>query len=107
MELYFTDSANIDRSKAIFDTFETRHILKTKRNKQGDSIHFTDGKGRLYGGRILATNPILTVEHEVLEQGDFPLPAMSILGIGFIRHSRLDFMIEKIVELGIDGKEVN
>jgi 16S rRNA (uracil1498-N3)-methyltransferase len=102
MELYFTETNNISESDAVFDSFESRHVLKTMRRKIGDSIHFTDGQGRLFIGQIAATNPVLRVKYQLVTEEQWPPPALSILGIGFIRHTRMDFMIEKTTELGIN-----
>ncbi len=102
MELYFTETNNISESEAVFDSFESRHVLKTMRRKIGDSIHFTDGQGRLFIGQITTTKPVLRVTYQLIKQEKWPPPALSILGIGFVRHTRMDFMIEKTTELGIN-----
>ena len=102
MELFFTKEINADLSEAEFDSFESQHILKTMRKSNADSIHFTDGEGRLFQGRIFVTKPILKVQYKLIDQIPWPPPYQSALGIGFIRHSRLDYMIEKATELGIN-----
>ncbi len=102
MELYFTETNNISESEAVFDSFESRHVLKTMRRKIGDSIHFTDGQGRLFIGQITTTQPVLRVKYKLINEEQYPPPVLSILGIGFIRHTRMDFMIEKTTELGIN-----
>jgi len=100
MELFFTTPDQIKDTIAEFDRFESQHILKTLRKKKGDSIHFTDGRGRLFSGTIMETRPLLTVRHELLKE--LPQPEVSIhLAVGFIRHTRLDFIIEKGTELGV------
>lgn len=101
VELYFTDPMNISGDDAKFDAFESAHILKTMRNKKGDPIYFTDGEGRLYSGPIIETKPVLKVQSKLVKQLPWPPPLQAILGIGFIRPSRIDFMIEKSTELGI------
>ena len=102
MELYFTYPDNISGDDATFDTFESTHILKTMRNKAGNLIHFTDGEGRLYRGFITETKPSLKAQSKLIKQLPWPPRSQSILGIGFIRPSRLDYMIEKSTELGIN-----
>ena len=101
MEMYFTESDNIHKDHAVFDSFESRHILKTMRKKSGEPIHFTDGKGRLYQGEITTTHPLLKVRPQLVEEHPWPLKFRTILGIGFIRPARLDILIEKATELGI------
>lgn len=102
MELYFTCPENIAGGYAKFDAFESTHILNTMRNKTGDLIHFTDGEGRLYSGHITETRPLLKAQSKLIKQLPWPPRSLSILGIGFIRPSRLDYMIEKSTELGIN-----
>ena len=102
MELYFTDPTNISETEAVFDSFESQHVLRTMRKKEGDSIEFTDGRGTHYIGEITASRPHLRVSYRVIRRLPWPPPGRSILGIGFIRHSRMDFMIEKATELGIN-----
>jgi 16S rRNA (uracil1498-N3)-methyltransferase len=101
MELFFTNDINATQSEAEFDSFESQHILKTMRKGNGDLIHFTDGKGKLFEGQIFDTKPILKVHCKLINQLQWPPPFLSILGIGFIRPSRLDYLIEKATELGI------
>jgi 16S rRNA (uracil1498-N3)-methyltransferase len=99
--LYFTEAANISQLLAEFDHFETQHIVKSMRRNIGERINFTDGRGTLYEGQISALRPKLHVICSVLKQLEWPPPWQSILGIGFIRPSRMDFLIEKATELGI------
>jgi 16S rRNA (uracil1498-N3)-methyltransferase len=100
MELFYTHPNHIDNTSAEFDRFETQHILKTLRKKKGDLIRFTDGRGRLYEGVIEKVRPVLQVHHSLLRET--AAPAVSVtLAVGFIRHTRMDFIIEKGTELGV------
>ena len=101
MEIYFTNLEYISESEAKFDDFETRHILKTMRKKIGDVIHFTDGRGRLFKGIITAIKPDLIVEHTLIKYDNGPIIRLTV-AVGFIRHSRMDFIVEKGSELGIN-----
>ena len=102
MELFFTNAIDKGRSEAEFDSFESQHILKTLRKREGDSVHFTDGRGSLFQGQITTTKPVLKVQFKLVNQLPWPPPSLSILGLGFIRPSRLDYLIEKATELGIN-----
>ena len=101
MELYFTEPTRIGISHAEFDPFESRHILKTMRKKEGERICFTDGQGRLYEGKIIASRPALRVSYQVKQQEVWPPPVQSVLGVASIRPARMDLLIEKATELGI------
>ncbi len=101
MELFFADPAHISPDRAVFDEFESRHILKTLRKTAGDLIDFTDGAGSHYRGEIIRERPALEVRPNLIKRN--PTPGIRIIaGIGFIKQSRLDFIIEKGTELGID-----
>jgi 16S rRNA (uracil1498-N3)-methyltransferase len=102
MELFFTNNIDNTRSEAEFDSFESKHILKTLRKREGDSVHFTDGEGRLFQGEIISVKPILRVKFTLVNQFPWPPLSLAILGVGFIRPSRLDILIEKATELGIN-----
>jgi 16S rRNA (uracil1498-N3)-methyltransferase len=101
MELYFTEPENISSAQAEFDSFESRHIIKTMRKKEGEPLHFTDGRGNLYAGRIIATHPVLRVSCQAEKKGVWPSPVQSVLGVASIRPARMDILIEKATELGI------
>jgi 16S rRNA (uracil1498-N3)-methyltransferase len=100
MELFYTDQEHIGSTEAEFDRFESRHILNTLRKKSGDEIQFTDGCGRLYSGIIYQTLPVLKVHHTLLQESG-PAAVSVQLAIGFIRPARMDFIIEKGTELGV------
>ena len=101
MELYYAEPGNIASEETEFDAFESQHILRARRKRKGDSIYFTDGKGRLYSGIIHSQKPVVTVRHELVRKTENP-PVASALAVGFIKPQRLDFLIEKATELGIN-----
>jgi 16S rRNA (uracil1498-N3)-methyltransferase len=101
MELFFADPENIEVAFAQFDSFESRHVLKTLRKKTGEQIHFTDGLGKLYQGTITATHPLIKLKYALLEEVSPPAPMLSV-GFGFIKPNRMDFVFEKGTELGIN-----
>lgn len=101
MELYYTHSDNINVKEAVFDSFESHHIIKTMRKREGDTLHFTDGRGKLYSGHIISTKPEVRAQYKLVKDMGWPSASMSTLAVGFIRPSRLDYMIEKTTELGI------
>ena len=102
MDLFFTDFQDFETNTARFDAFESKHILKTMRKKTGDELDFTDGKGNLYHGWIIKSHPELIVEYKQVTEMPLPKPRIS-LGIGFIKQTRMDFILEKGTELGISN----
>ena len=101
MELFYNKNAHNNEDEIKFDDFESKHILKSKRKKNGDIIHFTNGKGGLFKGEIKNLKPSVISSCQLVK--NIPSAEKNItLAIGFIRPNRLDFLIEKITEIGIN-----
>ncbi len=101
MELFFNSNSNKNIKEVVFDSFESSHICKSKRKKIGDTINFTDGNGNLYQGQIKKIKPEVITNCKYVEKFEFPEIEI-IMAIGFIRPNRLDFLIEKSTEIGIN-----
>lgn len=100
MELFYAHPENISGSAIRLDDFEARHLVKTLRKNIGDIIDITDGCGKHYSGRITSLKPNLLIEIDAINE----IPSQEkkfALGIGFIRPSRLEFVMEKCTELGV------
>lgn len=79
-----------------------RHAIQVLRLRQGDAIELTNGKGA-YAKAVLADvqKKGATVRIESIEQMPRPLVALHI-GIGMLKNaSRLEWMLEKLTELGV------
>ena len=50
MQLFFSDNTN---NNFTLPHEESKHIIKVLRKKEGDIIHFTDGKGNLLVSEII------------------------------------------------------
>jgi len=102
IELYFTEPKNICNTDIVIDGSDVKHIQKVMRHTIGDKIFVTDGKGKIYEGKI-----------EELKNGSLKINIVSVreyvekyknitLCIPNLRKSdRLEFAIEKATELGI------
>ncbi|HEY3405191.1 MAG TPA: 16S rRNA (uracil(1498)-N(3))-methyltransferase [Ohtaekwangia sp.] len=92
-------------SDGIFflDAEESRHCVKVLRNKPGDSINITDGKGSFYTATITEADPhqctfrIVDTKKEIRK-------AYSIhIAISPTKNAdRIEWFVEKSVELGVD-----
>jgi 16S rRNA (uracil1498-N3)-methyltransferase len=101
MELFFNSDAQPKQDEIEFDKFESNHILKSKRKKVGDEIQFTNGKGDLFSGTLKSIKPKVICNYNWIRK--FPVADKQLtLAVGFIRPNRLDFLIEKITEIGIN-----
>ncbi len=101
MELFFNQNANQESKEIEFDDFESKHILKSKRKKIGDEIYITNGNGDLFDGKINTIKPKVICEYKWLKNTPFPQKKIA-MAVGFIRPNRLDFLIEKVTEIGIN-----
>jgi len=85
----------------ILDDFERRHIIATLRKELNDTIRVTDGQGTLYTGIIKEIGKRLLVE--IKDKEIKPRRSVSVtLACGFIKQNRLDFILEKGTELGVE-----
>ena len=101
MELFFNRYALPEKDEIEFDDFESQHILKSKRKRIGNEIHFTNGKGDLFSGTLGAIKPKVICSCNWLKNIP-PVKNKITMAVGFIRPNRLDFLIEKITEIGIN-----
>jgi 16S rRNA (uracil1498-N3)-methyltransferase len=102
MILFYTN--NIKDNLATLEEDEATHCTKTLRKKLGDEIHFVDGKGGMYSGKIFGFNKktcsIRIEESSFLEKrAGFKLH----LAIAPTKNmDRLEWFLEKATEIGVD-----
>lgn len=103
MNLFYVPVENISGELAHFPEDEARHAVNVLRYSKGDEIRFTDGEGRAYSATVDQTGKKtlqarITGKHEIA-----PSSAPVTIALGYIRQKqRLEFAIEKLVELGVD-----
>jgi len=101
MVLFYTE--NINNNQAEFDAGESKHIQQALRKSQGDSMHFVDGNGKFYEGRIIVNNKksviaeILTVKNEAERSFKIHIAIAPTKNM-----DRIEWFVEKSIELGID-----
>ena len=102
MELFFT--TNIQGDTAWLDEQESTHCTRVLRHVAGDEIHFTDGRGILYTGRISDKSGKQVVLQIIDRNSNY-------MKRGYYLHmavappknpDRFEWFLEKAVELGID-----
>lgn len=102
MILFYT--TQFDGNYAFFEEEEARHCLQVLRKKEGDLLHFTDGKGGWYQGVITETGKRhfiteITDRQERLEERNFHLH----IAIAPTKNmERIEWFLEKVTEIGID-----
>ncbi len=99
MKLFHGD---IEKDKVTISEEEQQHIVKVLRMKDGEEIHVTDGKGNIAFGKLLLEGKKASME--VLEikshTPDFS-PKLHIAIAPTKNIDRIEFFIEKAVEMGI------
>jgi 16S rRNA (uracil1498-N3)-methyltransferase len=81
---------------------EAHHAVNVLRMRPGDTVSLTDGKGTICSGKVRelsAGQMIIRLDHSIYAERPSPMVTMCI---GLIRkRDRLEFAVEKAVELGV------
>lgn len=95
-------SLDLDRQRGTLIDDEYRHCVKVLRHQVGDVLHLTDGKGSLAKGNIERIKK-RSVEIRITElEIKDPVEPHIELAVCFPKSaSRVEFMLEKLVELGV------
>lgn len=102
MILFYTN--NIKDNLAILEGDEAMHCTKTLRKKLGDTIHFVDGTGGMYSGKIIGSNKKscsigIEKSHFTEKRKNYKVH----LAIAPTKNiNRLEWFLEKATEIGID-----
>jgi 16S rRNA (uracil1498-N3)-methyltransferase len=99
MQLFFQEK--IETPLTYLDEEESKHLVKVLRKKQGDAIRLTNGKGQVFEGVILESNPKKT-SVKILSSQEVPEDSFHIhLAIAPTKSpDRMEWMVEKISEIG-------
>ena len=102
MEFFFSNI--IDNDIITLDVFESRHCVKVMRHKIGDTINVVDGLGNLYVGNLIFIDKksckmkIDDIIKNYNKRNHYIHIAISPIK----NHDRLEWFIEKSVEIGVD-----
>ena len=102
MELFFSN--NIKNNIIILDSIESKHCIKVLRKTIGDKINIVDGLGTLYKG-IVEQYSIEECHVRVVDKIDNYDKRNCYIHIVISpikNHNRLEWFVEKSVEIGID-----
>jgi 16S rRNA (uracil1498-N3)-methyltransferase len=102
MQLFYTN--NVSDGVATFSREESGHCIRVLRMRRGDTLHFTDGAGNLYEGIIAeddSHNMKVSVTGVTKDAGKRQY-RLHIAISPLKNDDRLEWFIEKAVELGID-----
>ena len=98
--LFYTDQ--VSGTRACLTTEEMHHAIHVLRRKVGDEIHFTDGKGMLYLGRITEiTKKEAWLDVVTAEQQKRQPYQISIAVSPTKSFDRMEWCVEKLTEMGV------
>ena len=102
MEFFF--SKNIGKDLITLESTEFRHCIKVMRNNIGDLINVIDGEGALFEGKIISINKgNCQIEIQNITKNYSEKPYYTHIAISPIKnHDRLEWFVEKSIEIGID-----
>jgi 16S rRNA (uracil1498-N3)-methyltransferase len=99
--LFYVPPEQIKHDRLQFTEDEAHHITKVLRKQPGDIVQATDGVGNTMDVRLIVVDK-KKVAGEVVATYNTPAEPDRILAMGVIRQrERLEFAIEKAVELGV------
>ncbi len=102
MNIFYAPKSQIHGNAIELTGQEAKHASKVMRYREGDSIQIVDGEGGWFDCKIVRiTNSQVEAEVQSSKQLDAPKPEI-VLGMGLIKkRDRLEFAVEKSVELGV------
>ena len=94
---------DIDLGSLYLSEDESRHVVRVLRSENGDELDLTNGKGTFFKIRITKADPHKCL-FEIVERKNIPKRSYSIhIAIAPTKNAdRMEWFVEKAVELGID-----
>src|SRR6056297_53828 len=103
MNIFYSPLSSITPNSLKLTGQEAKHATKVLRIRPGDQIHVTDGAGKLYQcnvSEVQKSDVVCTILDTKVEERKSPFVT---LVVGLIKkRDRLEFAVEKSVELGAD-----
>ncbi|MDD3875701.1 MAG: RsmE family RNA methyltransferase [Bacteroidales bacterium] len=103
MHLFYQNPIPEENNIISLNEDESRHCLKTLRMSVNDTINLTDGEGSLFTCRIIEVNKTICLLEITDKKQNFNARSFRIhIAAAITKNlSRMEFFIEKAVELGI------
>ncbi|MEQ9298517.1 MAG: RsmE family RNA methyltransferase [Cyclobacteriaceae bacterium] len=94
---------NIGSNELTLSAEESSHCIRTLRHKEGDRIHLVNGKGEKYEATIEEPHPkkCMVSQVQLLEKQELAKPIIHLAIAPTKNLDRIEWMIEKLCELGI------
>lgn len=102
MQLFYSDSISENSDQYTFPREESKHIVRVLRKKIGDLVDITNGKGFLFKGEIIDSNPNKCKIQLQSISFQKPLPYKLHIAIAPTKlNDRFEWFLEKSTEIGI------
>ena len=102
MDLFFLENYTSDQTRFLLSEEESRHIHKVYRKNKADSINLTDGNGLYIKGIIIGKKgKSVEVLIKSVEKHEPSFENRIEIALAIIRSNRMDWAVEKLVELGV------
>src|SRR3989338_4467210 len=101
MPTYTASLSELKQGLCTFEGKEAHHLVSVLRVKPGERIDLTDGSGRLFEGRIQSAGIPVTIS--VVRELHSPLPYPVHLFVSFLKREKMEFIVEKAIELNLSS----
>ena len=101
---FYVEPSNVTGDLLLLTGEEARHAVQVLRHKKGDGVIASDGLGKTYEVEIVSASP-KQVEARILhtETGKNEPKTKVILAIGLTKGEKLDWLVEKVTEMGVSN----
>jgi 16S rRNA (uracil1498-N3)-methyltransferase len=102
MELFYSETLIQENEMLIFDSDESRHIVRVLRKKIGDFIRVTNGQGLEWEGEIIATElrKVVAKKNNIILHQNKITP-LHIAIAPTKSNDRMEWFLEKATEIGV------
>ncbi|MFZ7126286.1 MAG: RsmE family RNA methyltransferase [Desulfobacterales bacterium] len=103
MRHFLIDPDQLDRARPSIIGPDVRHIRKVLRMKPGDPIRLSDGRGRIFDGRISGLSPQKVWVEILREEKPAESPAGPFIGVAqaLLKDKKMDGLVRQLTELGV------
>ena len=105
MQLFYNETLHQKSTEFVFDTIESKHIIRVLRKKEGDLVHITNGKNLLFEGKIISANA-KKCQVQIIQITSQKATRNYTVSIGIAPTksiSRFEWFLEKATEIGVDA----
>ncbi|HIX62815.1 MAG TPA: 16S rRNA (uracil(1498)-N(3))-methyltransferase [Candidatus Mediterraneibacter colneyensis] len=102
MQQFFAEPSRIREGQAVLEGADVNHMKNVLRMRQGEEVKISDGEGKVYRCRVGAYEDgraVLDILEEL--EADTELPSEIWLFQGLPKGDKMDWIVQKAVELGV------